>query len=552
MYFCYTFETKSVQTYILDSGKLADMINASERVESLCGTLNAPIKGSKTLLEQALDQLGLEEQRDVCFSRRGGGSFLALLQDEKNARRLRDLWSTLVRREAPGLPFTHALTAAAELPAAMEHARIRARINRNRQYPELPLPGPLVARAPRTGRAAKRSEPVDGTPERQDPTLAAIHDFGKRTTDALAAKLKLDEVWRWPSYLEQPPEIHDNPPISLLRPGDDRYVAIIHADGNGVGSLIAKLDHAFTENPRLDRVEGFAAFSRLLEENTVAAARKAITRVLTPERQHGREVVPARFFTLAGDDTNLIVRADLAFKFTDEYLSAFEQESEERLKKFKKSFYLDSATLPEALTACAGVALVKANQPFRMAYGLAKGLCESAKRASKQSVEEGETIPSSFAFHRVTTALVERYDHILKQELSSHHGALTLGVYGVGNHLPGDASLPRFERLRNLAAVVESGDQGSRKGQVSRSALRRLLTLFHSPSDEAVIRYNRWRELMEKRKPEAWRAFDDALGHLLDERDGKLPLFGAPVAGAPVATPLSDALVLATIEGGKE
>ena len=91
MYYSLFFEARGIQSYIFESGKMKEMVGASELVKDLCDSkLNEIIK------QLALEEIKVENKDDaaklsslksnqIFFSRRSGGVFTALFAD-KTAR----------------------------------------------------------------------------------------------------------------------------------------------------------------------------------------------------------------------------------------------------------------------------------------------------------------------------------------------------------------------------------------------------------------------------------------------------------------------------------
>ena len=101
---------------------------------------------------------------------------------------------------------------------------------------------------------------------------------------------------------------------------------------------------------------------------------------------------PACPIVLGGEDLAILVRGDLAVAFARAFLEAFERESRARLGELADRHGLEG--LGQGLTACAGVALVKASHPFHLAFDLAEALCAHAKAWSGPAGRPGFGIPA--------------------------------------------------------------------------------------------------------------------------------------------------------------
>lgn len=137
MSFACLFEAKSIQDYILRSGRLRHLIGASELVDSL----------TRDLLDEVLAALGGPPVR---FSRRAGGAVYLFADDPETRDAFRDLWTLAMRCYAPGLSFVIANGEGADDYAAYGAAKDALQAARNRPA-ALPAGTPVTRYAPRTG-----------------------------------------------------------------------------------------------------------------------------------------------------------------------------------------------------------------------------------------------------------------------------------------------------------------------------------------------------------------------------------------------------------------
>ncbi len=162
-------------------------------------------------------------------------------------------------------------------------------------------------------------------------------------------------------------------------------IAIIHADGNGLGNIVKDL----AENEIVE-------FSRKLDKATNEAYNKAsfgITKI--------RKVI------LGGDDLTVIINANEALKFTKIFLEEFEKNT----KKIYKDY---------DLTACAGITYCNEKYPFHYAVKLAEELCSYAKKDSKDFAKDKNLsiAPSSLMFHNIQSSNVESFSKFIDDELT--------------------------------------------------------------------------------------------------------------------------------------
>lgn len=178
-------------------------------------------------------------------------------------------------------------------------------------------------------------------------------------------------------------------------------VAVIHIDGNGVGGIMKELNSSkdrvapgvFKAKVGCDRDDPDAlrrflrAVNRHLDDAVTLAFAAAWTRIAELSRHDddraGRRhtAIPVVPVILGGDDVTVITSGDYALPFAAAYLRYYEEAT-------RSDPILRYLTPPEGqdtgpMTAAAGVAIVKRNFPFHIAYELAEKLVERAKKVGK-------------------------------------------------------------------------------------------------------------------------------------------------------------------------
>ena len=178
-------------------------------------------------------------------------------------------------------------------------------------------------------------------------------------------------------------------------------VAVIHIDGNGVGGIMKDLNDSkdrvapaeFQEEIGCDRDDPDALRRFLLAvnerlqnavEHAFAAAWTRIDELShRDDKRAGREhtAIPVVPVILGGDDVTVITSGDYALPFAAAYLRYYAEAT-------RSDPILRYLTPPEGqdtgpMTAAAGVAIVKRNFPFHIAYELAEKLVERAKKVGK-------------------------------------------------------------------------------------------------------------------------------------------------------------------------
>ncbi len=213
------------------------------------------------------------------------------------------------------------------------------------------------------------------------------------------------------------------------------WLAVVHADGNGIGNVI--------RNNILNSGDNIAGklkkFSELINISTIDAFKGAFEKTFTPEivktfvYEGDIPIPPLRPVILGGDDVTFIIRADLAIDFTSHYLAAFEINTKNSLKELG---------INNGLTACAGIAFTKEKFPFHYSIHLAEELCKYAKNKSERNV-------SSLQFHKIQDSFIETYNEIINRELKAIGVSFLNGPYAIrDNHLG-------LSKIKNLVKKVK-------------------------------------------------------------------------------------------------
>ena len=178
-------------------------------------------------------------------------------------------------------------------------------------------------------------------------------------------------------------------------------VAVIHIDGNGVGGIMKDLNDSkdrvapaeFQEEIGCGRddPDALRRFLLVVNERLQNAVEHAFAAAWTridelshrDDKRAGREhaAIPVVPVILGGDDVTVITSGDYALPFAAAYLRYYEEAT-------RSDPILRYLTPPEGqdtgpMTAAAGVAIVKRNFPFHIAYELAEKLVDRAKKVGK-------------------------------------------------------------------------------------------------------------------------------------------------------------------------
>ncbi len=520
------FELNSIQPYLFASGRLRDVAGASELLDQMTD-------GDGNLLDNVLNALGMGDGKTIRFSRRAGGAIYAFCDDRDELMRFLRLWTLAVQQWAPGMDFSLGMGEGCTHAEAFDAARRAMNADANRKRPNLPPASPLTSRSRRTGLAAidAKWRAKDGPMDAPTARKKQMADLSKAGFLKRFAPPDADLKWRdWPTDLEGKSDTGAFPFA-----GDDRTVALIHADGNGLGQLLMHIRDAAKEDDNRF-VELFRAFSNAVAATTQSAAQQATEKVLLPVREKERsQCLAARPILLGGDDITVIVRADLAMEYCKVFAEAFESASREELKKLGEDHSVEG--LPKRLTLGFGLVFLRASQPFHMAIHLAEDLLGEAKKVAKALNQDDPE--SSIAFHRITGSLVDDYEQIVARVLSHRFGDETfidtLGVYYFKEQQP------CLDDLLELARTLGADD-------MARGPTRQLMTLMGHDKAQAERRYRRWRRLMadDKDKTPRLKKYDELMNALSSiSKNALLPYDNS--GNGICRSPLGDALALLSL-----
>lgn len=512
-YYLYQWEAVFIQDYVLAGGKIKTMVGASELLEAV----------TEALLTTAIKELGLKEKvvgdlpekgdlaladGEVVFSRKAGGVFLMVLQNEAKANQFAQLWPILVSNFAPGIKFSAALKSGDDF--AKTSKALRDELNNQKNQPQITLPEstPLTVRFQKTGKA--QIEAPQKNKDGQDWTMQAKLDNSFAT---LAKKhLNDSKKYHFPKQFEHKNadgSLEESFPFKTTDPGN-HTIAIIHPDGNGLGGYLHQIfENLNNKDNSAIAVKAYATFSKGLDEATQTAA-KAATKWLIEQYEKEKNPykdksahknitpLPMRPLILGGDDLTCIVRADYAFGFVKNFTENFEKATKNFATGLKKDFGNIFECLPEILTCTTGMVFIKSNQPFSLGYQLAEGLCSEAKKSGRGI--SNEMPPSLVSFLHTTNTLFDEIDTQIEQELQTPEMKLSRMPYGFTE----DSQRPTLESLFEVTDLFNKDDDKL----LNPSAIRNLASQYHQGQADANTFWTRWQNQTEKSNKDLWKQFN--------------------------------------------
>ena len=366
--YLYGASIQGIQDFIFETNKLQEIVGASEIIKSIENDFVEKTQG-----------------HDVHILMNAAGNIKAIFSDKEECQALVLEFGKWVEQKAYGINIAQAvieIEGARETQQDIDHLEKRLKIQRNK--PSISLdPGLNIMKL---------------NPKTAKPLVSRDKDKGTE---------QKTEAYR--EFLDQHPHLQELKQLSDIANGKNK-IAVIHADGNGLGMLIPKLREKGME---------LSTFSEQLDLATTEAFKRA-----------KEDNISIRDVILGGDDMVVICNANDALPFTQKFLRYFEEETHERLG--------------EKLTACAGIAYCNEKYPFHYAVELAEALCDTTKKHAK-SINE-TLAPSSLMFHNIQSSTFHSWEKFVEDELTIHNDEQTIrcdfGPYYLD--APGQVSIEDF------------------------------------------------------------------------------------------------------------
>lgn len=405
--YLYGASVQGIQGFIFQTNKLREIAGASELVEQICTTT-------------FFDTAGITSNNENIMLA-AAGNIKYVFTDKTACEAFVKVFPKAVMEMASGITISQAVV---EFKGEVSNATTqeledRLRIQRNKaiQIPSANLMVSEIARS--TGGAGIEFRKDRGDIESKAIDLAQKHKLDSAHLGAKSLLKKI--VGSSESLIKKFPFEMDEIAESDL----DNWVAVVHADGNNLGIKIMKMVEILNGNKTQQAIK---EFSKILNDSTVQAARDAFNAVIYTKKE-GK--YPFRPVVLGGDDLTAIIRGDLAIEFTKIFLAQFEKHTTTNFQVFAREYGLEKL-FGNGLTACAGIAFIKATYPFHYGVKLSESLCKDAKKVSK-NIEANHT-PSSLVFHKVHASFVEEYEDVVKKELTTKDGIqFNYGPYFIHN-----------------------------------------------------------------------------------------------------------------------
>jgi len=352
MKYLYGASVQGIQGFIFETNKLQEIVGASEIVKGIEKEFTDNYSSSEIILNAA-------------------GNIKAIFDNEEALKKVVLEFPKHIMKQAYGISISQAVVALKGDEQSQDELNLleqRLKVQRNRVSNVLDLSLNIMELNPST------SKPIVSYEKRQKKSVPVDR----------ATKQKLVAYKR---FLEKNPHLKEFGDISSLSNGKNK-IAIVHADGNGLGALLPTLSKKGIK---------LSNFSKALDKATKTAFSRA-----KDDSMSIRDVI------LGGDDMVVVCNANDALTFTKNFLKYFEEETK------------SSSDIGSKLTACAGIAYTNEKYPFHYAVSLAEELCSQTKKHANKLVKSEylEFVPSSLMFHNIQSSNFQSWDIFVDDELS--------------------------------------------------------------------------------------------------------------------------------------
>lgn len=423
--YLYGASVQGIQEFIFKTNQLQEIVGASEIV--------------KSLEKEFLDFSDIDKSNILLNA---AGNIKAIFTDKIKLEKVVKEFPKKIMQKAYGITISQAVVEMTgdftEQQEAIKELEKRLKIQRNKPSIVLDLSINIMELAPKTARPKVEKDMDKSTKQKRD---AYALWFKEQKNDDR--------------------EFEKSKELSYISNGKNK-LAVIHADGNGLGQLIPTLSN-------------ISEFSLALEKATTEAYEEAKKSIKDDK---------IRKIILGGDDLTVICDATYALEFTKVFLGKFEELS----KSYTK----------HALTACAGIAYCNEKYPFHYAVSLAEALCSATKKHAK--VINKDLAPSSLMFHNIQSSNFQSWEKFVKDELTIQNDKETIRC-DFGPYYLKQEGQPSIEDFTNtVQAYAKDGSPISRlrnwmselskSSQSAENLLKRI--------NEMIIESGKWRcEVMD-------------------------------------------------------
>lgn len=446
--YLYGAAVQGIQEFIFRTNKLSDITGASELVERICTQYFEKVLGKSTV-----------NNSNAIIN--AAGNIKYIFTDKNECEQVVRKFPKYVLTKVPGITISQAVVEydpQGDFPAQVLELETKLRIQRNRPMRPTSLGLLGIKRSTETGLPLKQQPKGQYCDEQTVAKRGIIEETNKNLCKkAFGETVKLEDV-------------NFNTDRMI---GENDWIAIIHADGNGLGQVVQKV----SKNGK----KAFREFSVALDEANRIAAQKAFERIKTEFNLKDNDI-PVRPIVLSGDDFTIICRAEFALEYARYFIENFETETKTR---------------GYDLTACAGIAMIKSSFPFYYGYEMAEELCSKAKKDSKSGLTDQDLAPSSIMFYKIEDSFTENFDDIENRVLTTHTGNVL--KYAFGPYYVHDVKPATRWTVQNIIDVAKELEADDKESNAVKSHVRQWLGIRFKDEGAAEQKLNRMNTILSSK-----------------------------------------------------
>jgi CRISPR/Cas system-associated protein Cas10 (large subunit of type III CRISPR-Cas system) len=259
--FIYGASVQGIQPFIFQTNKLKEIVGASQLVDNICTTEFA--KFCKTFDHEITED-------NIIMSAAGNIKYLV---DETTCQKIVHSFPKYISNYAPGVTISQAVVKRSNnLKDDIDELEKRLKAQRNQPAMPIDIGYMGLERARRTGGVAYKKEEYKGQEIVMD-----------RATDLKRNNPEKDSLNLFKKFRGSAVEVDDVPfdVSDITKKHDNGWLAIVHADGNGLGQLLSNLSKSENlANDSEKSKEAFSRFSKQLDIATQEAAQEAFLEVI--------------------------------------------------------------------------------------------------------------------------------------------------------------------------------------------------------------------------------------------------------------------------------
>ena len=305
--YLYGASVQGIQEFIFKTNKLKEIIGASKIVEELD---NIEFK----------KEYALSEEPEVLL--KAAGNIRLVFQNKEDLEKVVRSFPKVMMLNAYGITISQAVVVLNDYKKDSKELEKRLKIQRNKVSAPLDFHFNILKQNPRTALPLVKDDEDKATSQKTEKFQEFADEQKRKDRETI---FNIEEL-----------------------SNDKNKIAIIHADGNGLGNIVKELNK-----------KEIVQFSKDLDKAT-----KEAYEIASGGIENIRKVI------LGGDDLTVIIDANEALGFTKKFLEEFEKNTQKIYKDYD-------------LTACAGITFCNEKYPFHYAVKLAEDLCKYAKNDSK-------------------------------------------------------------------------------------------------------------------------------------------------------------------------